>query len=175
LQTEFTAEQYNQINNIASIYKKKPEIVLNLTQFVNLSDAMSDYAIYRTKLSYLNSLQKTENKTPVGYSEVQQLKNNDKDFVQYLDTLIKHSGKVALQASFQDKINSLYVQDSIRIGLINKLERRNLFLKNYLMTSSEIPEKNLVIRTAETDSLKIYNQKAIYKIGMTLPGAEKSN
>jgi hypothetical protein len=43
------------------------------------------------------------------------------------------------------------------------------------MTSSEIPEKNLIIRTAETDSLKIYNQKAIYKIGMTLPGAEKPN
>ena len=44
-----------------------------------------------------------------------------------------------------------------------------------MINSNEIPEKNMVIKTAQIDSLRIYKEKAIYKIGMSLPGTEKQN
>ncbi|MDR3653062.1 MAG: DUF748 domain-containing protein [Paludibacter sp.] len=175
LQSGFTAEQYSQFNNLSTIIKKKPEMVLSLTQYVNLPDAMTEFALYKTKFSYLNSLQKSENNTVISNQDVQSVQNNDKDFVQYLDTLVKHNGMVSLQTTLQEKVNSLYSPDSLQVGLLNKLEKRNSYLKNYLMTSNEIPEKNLVIKTAQIDSLRMYKENAIYKIGMTLPGAEKPN
>lgn len=33
----------------------------------------------------------------------------------------------------------------------------------------------MVIKTAQIDSLRIYKEKGIYKIGMFLPGTEKPN
>jgi len=172
LQTSFSAEQYSQINDLASIVKKKPEMILTLTQFVNLPDLLPDYALYKTKASYLNSLQQAENKIPVSYEEVQQVKDNDNQFIGYLNNLIIAKGTANENASLQEKVNSLYSMDSLKVDLKRKLERRNEHLKNYMITTSEVPEKNLIIKTADDATLNAYKNPANYKIEMTLPGAE---
>ena len=45
LQTNFTAEQYNQLNDLASIVKKKPDMVLELTQYADLKGILDDYSL----------------------------------------------------------------------------------------------------------------------------------
>ena len=172
LQSGFSAEQFSQLNDLAAVLKKKPEMILTLTQYVNIPDLLPDYALYKAKSSYLVSQQKTDNKNPLSYEEVQQVKDNDSQFVAYLNGLIKPGATLNTNSSLQEKVNSLYAPDSIRIDLKQKLERRNEYLKNYMMTTCEVPEKNLVIKTADDTTLNGYKDKGNYKIEMTLPGSE---
>jgi len=171
LQTSFTAEQYNQLNDLASIVKKKPDMVLELTQYADLKGILDDYSLYKTKYSYLYSMPDTDKKTPLSFEEVQGVSDNDRDFVEYVDSILASKGNTISNISIKEKSQSLYVPDSLRNELIQKFESRNSMLHNYLKTSLEIPEKNMAIRTADKDTLQIYKQNAKYKIGMSLPGA----
>jgi len=175
LQTSFTAEQYSQLNDLASMVKKKPDMVLELTQFANLKDVLDDYALYKTKYAYLYSMPDTDKKNPFVYEEVQSIATEDKDFVDYVDSLLHVKGKTNLNLPVLQKTLSLYSPDSLQTELLNKFENRNSMLKNYMKTSMEISEKNLAIKTADKDTLKIFKDKAHYKINMSLPGAGKSN
>ena len=175
LQTSFTAEQYSQLNDLAGMIKKKPEMVLELTQFANLKDVLDDYALYKAKYSYLYSMPDTDKKNPYTFEEVQTITDNDPDFIYYVDSTLTANGKNITKISVKDKTQMLYVTDSLEHELISKLESRNLFLRNYMKTSMELPEKNLNIRTAEKDSLLIFKSNSHYKINLSLPGAEKSN
>jgi hypothetical protein len=171
LQTSFTAEQYSQLNDLASIIKRKPELVLELTQFANLKDVLDDYALYKTKYSYLYSLSDTDKKNPYTFEEVQTVNDNDPDFTYYVDSLVSAKGKIANTMDNKDKSLMLYTRDSLQNELLSKFESRNTFLKNYLKTSFEIQEKNMAIKNANNDTLKIFRDKAHYKINMSLPGA----
>ena len=113
----------------------------------------------------------TDKKTPLSFEEVQGVSDNDRDFVEYVDSILASKGNTISNISIKEKSQSLYVPDSLRNELIQKFESRNSMLHNYLKTSLEIPEKNMAIRTADKDTLQIYKQNAKYKIGMSLPGA----
>ena len=175
LQTSFTAEQYSQLNDLAGMIKKKPEMVLELTQFANLKDVLDDYALYKAKYSYLFSMPDTDKKNPYTFEEVQTITDNDPDFIYYVDSTLTANGKNITKIPVKDKTQMLYVPDSLEHELISKLESRNLFLRNYMKTSMELQDKNLNIRTAEKDSLLIFKSNSHYKINLSLPGAEKSN
>ena len=172
LQTEFTAEQYSQLNDLATIIKTKPEMTLTMTQYVNLKEQIPLYALYKTKELYLSSL-KPENKDPFTYEEVMGIKTNDGMFIAFVDTIIKKQGKVLGDISFQDKVNALYVTDTLIAKFQTNLAQRNEQLKSYLTTTGGVDPKNLTILTADKTALDTYNEKAKYKIDMNLPGAEK--
>jgi hypothetical protein len=176
LQTDLTAEQYTQINNLITIFNKKPDMVLTLTQYINLKEILPEYSLYKTKYSYLNSIHaKSGSITSPTFDEIQQLNNSDSHLVEYIDSLLNTKGFKNTEATFSEKVNSLYLPDSLQTELLSILEKRNIFLKNYLNTNAGIPVKNLVIKTADKDSLKNYNDKAVYKIDMSLPEEEKTN
>jgi hypothetical protein len=173
LQTDFTAEQYSQLSDLARIVKSKPEMTLTLTQFVNFKESLQLYSLYKAKVSYLNSTNKTDSKIPFTYGEIQAVKDNDKGFLDYLDALIKSKGKQVGDVSLQEKVNAIYIPDSIKSEFQSKLDLRNAQLKNYLITTGEVPAKNITVKTADQATLDAYDKKSIYKIEMNLPGAEK--
>ena len=143
-----------------------------MTQYVNLKEEAPLNAIYKAKEDYLNSTNQNGNKVPFTYEEIQAVKNNDQSFLDFLDTSIRNKGKAAGDVSLEAKINTLYVADSAKIDLQLKMERQNERLKNYLLTTGEVPAKNIAIKTADAAKLDAYEKKAIYKIEMSLPGAE---
>ena len=63
--------------------------------------------------------------------------------------------------------------DSLQAGLDKILEKRNKQLQDYMFTSYGIPEKNIIIKTADKQMLNSYTDDDKYKIEMTLPGTEK--
>lgn len=172
LQTSFTAEQYSQLNDLAGMIKKKPEMVLELTQIANLHDVIDDYALYKTKYSYLYSMPDTYKNTAYTFEEVQTIADTDRDFVEYVDSMLSANGKSIPNIAVKEKSQLLYVPDSLENELIKNLENRNVFLKNYMKTSLDIQEKNLNIKTAAKDSLKIFKSNAHYKINLSMPGTE---
>ena len=147
-------------------------MTLTMTQYVDLKEQLPLYALYLTKERYLLSL-KPETKDPFTFEEVQALKTNDDHFTAYVDTLNRRQGKPIDNISFQDKVNALYVSDSLMAHFQNRLTQRNEQLKNYLLTTGGVDPKNLSILTADKPTLDAYNDKPKYKIDMNLPGAEK--
>ncbi len=174
LQSDFTAEQYQQLNNLANMMKQKPDMLLSLTQYANLKTLLPDYMLYKTKEAYLLSQRKDTTLHHLRYSDVELVRNNDAGFEAYLDTLVKTKATIAPNASLQEKIAGLYVPDSIQASTQRLLQRRNLFLQNYMTTSLDVPAKNLVVKTADKAMLDSYTRKAMYKIEMTLPGADNT-
>ena len=174
LQTDFTAEQYHQFNDIASIIKKKPEMMLTLTQFVDMKEELPAYAIYHAKEAYLLNQHKNEAQKTISSSDIQQIKNNDPQFEQYINALVQAKDASKANASMQEKINILYPSDSLRTGLIRLLENRNTVLRNYMISSYEVPAKNLTTKSADQAILDTYSEKAKYKVEMHLPGEENT-
>jgi hypothetical protein len=169
LQTDFTAQQYRQISDLASIAKKKPEMTLTLTQFVNMKEEIPAYALYKTKAAFLAARFKEEKRGTPGYDDVTSLDENDTTFEKYLDSLVKSRGVPVEGASLRGKVNSLYVADSLQAELQLTLGRRNELLRKHMITSYQIPPKKLIVKTAEKSALDTYTDKALYKIEMTLP------
>lgn len=175
LQTNLTAEQYQQLNNLATMLKQKPDMLLSLTQYVDLKTLLPDYMLYKTKEAYLLSQRKDTTLHHLRYSDVALVSINDAGFVAYVDTLVKSpKSTLPVNASIQDKVNALYAPDSIQAGVQRFLQRRNVFLQNYMTTALDVPAKSLVVKTADTTTLDSYNGKAMYKIEMTLPGADNT-
>ena len=170
LQTSFTAEQYSQLSDLANIVKKKPEMILELTQFANLKDVLDDYALYKTKYAYLYSMPDTYKNVPYTYEEVQSIADSDPDLTEYVDSILTANGKTIPKLAVKEKSQILYIPDSLEHELIRTLENRNVFLRSYLKQSLEIPEKNMNIRTAEKDTLKLFKSNAHYKVNLSLPG-----
>jgi hypothetical protein len=169
LQTDFTAQQYRQISDLASIAKKKPEMTLTLTQFVNMKEEIPAYALYKTKAAFLAARFREEKRGTPSYEDVTSLDENDTTFETYLDSLVKSKGVLVEGASLWEKVNSLYVADSLQAELRSTLEKRNEFLRKYMITSYQIPPKKLLVKMAEKSALDSYTDKALYKIQMTLP------
>ncbi|MBB3186358.1 DUF748 domain-containing protein [Microbacter margulisiae] len=174
LQTDFTAQQYQQLNDLANMLKQKPDMLLTLTQYVDLKDMLPAYALFKTKSAYLKSQQKDSTQQQIHYSDIELVNNNDAGFVAYVDTLVKAKSNLPVNASIQDKVNALYAPDSIQAGAQRFLQRRNLFILHYMTTSYQVPEKSLIVRTVGQDTLNTYSSKAKYAIKMTLPGADNS-
>ncbi len=170
IQDDFTAAQFTQLNELSTMLKTKPEMVLTMTQFVNLNNAVPAYSMYKVKERYLQSID--ENKTDVvSSSEVNELDNSDAQFLKYINA---HSTALNIPetASLQDKMKAIYPTDSVRQDLNRLFELRNKKLKTYLTETDQLPEKNIIIKTADNEAMEGYTDKSKYKIDMSLPGDE---
>ena len=111
----------------------------------------------------------TDKKHPFTFEEVQTISDNDRDFVEFVDSTLTARGKLSTNIGILDKSKMMYVPDSLQNELYTKFENRNSILRNYMKTSFEIPENKLIVKTASKDTLNRYKEKANYKIGMSLP------
>lgn len=169
LQTTLTAEQYSQLTDLAEIVRKKPDMQLTLTQFVDMDNVLPDYAVYKMKYNYLKSVRQSNDTTRISSTEIINTPVNQPAFVHYLDSVVTEAGKPLKNISIVDKSLSLFVTDSLKADLMKRMERKNNFIRNYMVTTLQIPEKNILVKTAPVDSLKTYTGETEYKIGMTLP------
>lgn len=174
LQTDFTAEQYRQLDDIASIIQKKPEMVLTLTQYINMKNALADYGVYRAKESFLLDKYKADNRQYVAYSEIVQIKTNDPDFMQFVDAKVATKDSTKMKAPLNDKISLLYPADSLRAGLNRIIEARNAKLQSHMLTTYEIPAQHLTVKSADAASMDAYTDKSKYKVDINLPGEDTS-
>jgi len=136
---------------------------------------LEDYDIFKAKYAYLYSMSDTNKKDPFTFDEVQTIPDNDRDFVEFVDSTLTAKGKLIANFGIKEKSKSLYVPDSLQNELFAKFENRNANLRAYLNTSLGIPDKNIMVKTASKDTLSIYKDKSKYKIEMSLPGTDKAN
>ncbi|HUN65448.1 MAG TPA: DUF748 domain-containing protein [Bacteroidota bacterium] len=174
LQTDFTAQQYRQISDVAAIEKKKPDMTLALTQYVNMKDGLRTFAVYKTKAAYLAEKFRDQQKASPTYEDITALDDGDREYGAYVDSLVLLRGVPAQGTAGDDKILSLYNTDSLRIELGRKLTRRNDILRKHVLTSYRIPAKKLIVRTADTTTLASFTDSPRYKVEMLMQGADSS-
>jgi hypothetical protein len=172
LQNDFTAEQYRQLSDLVSVSKKKPDMMVSLTQYVDWNKAIALYSIYKAKEDYLLSNRGNDEVKKVHAAEVEKLDDGDKNFTAYLDSQIAARGVTAAGNSVKEKIKALYTTESLNAGLEQVLEKRNEKLRSFLRDSYGITEKNIAVKNADKQSLISYTDNAKYKIETTLPGTE---
>lgn len=174
LQLEINAQQYSQLNELAGIYLKKPEMLLQFTQFVDLNKALNDYAMYQAKGAFLLSrVPETDSirtRPLPPYEDLEKMiPDDDAQFRSFVDGRILEKGlAVKKNQAFSDKLFAIYSKDSIQGSLFDQLEKRNQDIRNYLTTTGGIPSTNLQIKTASLDSLTLYGGKDQYTIDLNL-------
>lgn len=168
LQTGINAQQYSQLNDLGNLYRQKPDMTVVLTQWVDWEEALSDYSLYLAKQSFLKS--QIPNQEVVTFEDTKELKENDEKFVTYVQGMLTAKGAtVALDAPLKEKLQAVFVADSVASGLLHKLQQRNQLVQEYLTNTCNIPAAKLSIQTATADSLQNYDGSAKYKIDMQLP------
>ena len=170
LQTEINARQYSQLNELAGIYNQKPDMVLDLMQYVDWNQALEDYAMYQGKKSFLISRSSANNTNPTYEDVKNEIKDDDVNYKKYIDDLFVSKGGNATQnLSMRDKLYTIYPKDSIQNELIDQLKKRDEYIRNYLTATGGVPETNVATGTAAIDTLTQYRSRPQYKIELTLP------
>ncbi len=171
LQTELSARQYSQLNELASLYAKKPDMTVSLQQYIDWNQSMQEYALYQAKADYLSSKSATTSSTAhYTYEDVKnEVKDEDVNFRKYLDERLASSQGTTANQSLRAKLDKLYPKDSIHNGLLDVLRKRDEFVKTYLIGTGGIPEANVKVETMPVDSLLQYKDKSQYKIELALP------
>lgn len=173
LQSGMKAQQYSQLNELADLYKKKPDMILKLIQYVDWNASSYNCALDMAKKAYLRTLSHTTDEHLTD-EDAQAVDTKDRQFMNYLDEALTTSGQtISLEASLKDKLHILFPEDSVRQELSKKLESHNYMIKSYLAGSCNIPQEKILIGTAAVDTLMLYNGKSQYKIDLNLPSAQE--
>lgn len=170
-QSDFTPEQFAQINQFAEMIKMKPEMTLVLEQFVNLPQSKLGLARFYVKRNYY--LQQNPEKTissllPIDYSKIMEIDLRTPECQQYI---IGHLAEEMKMATPDEQILSL--ADAEELTRLTDLltERRNQVLKNYLIRQG-VTEKNIRISTASEEKLTAYRGKNQYTVDLIFEGDE---
>lgn len=170
-QSDFTPEQFTQINRFAEMIKMKPEMTLVLEQFVNLQQSKLGLARFYVKRNYY--LQQYPEKTiasllPIDFSKILEIDLRTPECRQYIN---EHLAEEMKMATADEQILSL--ADAEELTRLTDLltERRNQVLKNYLLRQG-IAEKNIRISTASGEKLTAYRGKNQYTVNLVFEGDE---
>lgn len=171
LQTDITAEQYSQMNDLAEIYKKKPEMSISLIQWVDKEDASKEVALYLAKKDFAKS-SKLGQDLSVTDEEITAVNSKDPLFISYIDSTAVRKGIVIEGYSFKEKLNALYPDSLINQTLLEKMNQRNLLFQDYLVKSCSIPLQKISIKNATEEDNKVLSGKDRYKVEMEIPETE---
>lgn len=177
LENEISAQQYSQLNELANMYSKKPEMAVSLDQYVNWNQAIDNFVTYQAKTSFLSSRTPKAEGEAAEYKDLQKMvKDDDIEYQNFINDLLAKKGQsTASNLTMKDKLFVIYPKDSIQSSLSRKLEKRNTEIKSYLNSTGGIPLEKLSVKTAATDYLLQYSDHDQYKINMTLPEDTQGN
>jgi len=171
LQTDITAEQYSQMNDLAEIYKNKPEMKISLIQWVDKEDAFKKVALYLAKKDFTQATKIGQDKS-VTEEEIAAVNSKDSQFINYIDSTAVHKGIAIEGFSFKEKLHALYPDSVINQTLTMKMNQHNLLFQEYLVKSCQIPIQKLSIKSATEEESKELSGKDRYKIEMDISDTE---
>lgn len=166
-QSDFTPEQFDRINQLATVLKAKPEMTLELQQHYNPTQGEQTLALFQAqKAYYLLSHPEISDSTlqVMDYIRISEISPKDPAFIAYLNSVLPADQ----QASDLDtQLLSLTPQEELRKQISLLAARRDQKLKSYLLHQG-LAEKNIRLLTPPADSLKNYNGKNCYTFQMIL-------
>lgn len=157
-QSEFTNEQYDTFNEIASLSNSKPDLKLLISQEINYTSAFEKIAFKMLIDAYLAHIGKE--------SEAGKLPDkNDQGLNRYADSLL--AGK-QIDGSANEKAVELY-RDSLLLKTKSLADERVIILKEYFVNRLNISAEKLEIVTKPFEKDTKYEEKSAFKVTFSVP------
>ncbi len=170
LQEEFTAEQYERWGQLVDVIKVKPDLMLEVQQDINYTQALKEVCMYRLKQDYLMEKQQRADSTEMpDRAEVDKLKDNDPALLAYANKQLPASEEGDIYAKALD----IYGEASyLQVELLG--EKRRALLEEHLTVVMQLPADHVSVVTIPRSSSREYSGKSIFKADLSLYG-EDSN
>ncbi len=166
MQEDYTSAQYDRFNQLASIVLSKPDLVLEIVQDINYTQAAREHSMFCLKRDYYlkgNPGKTADNLEALDKSEIAKIKDNDPELIKYADSLSGGDIYVKAVALYKDRIG-------VEIG--KWAEYRNQLLKDYLVTRRNVPSGSVKISILPWVQNRVYGGKSVFRTTLSLPGEE---
>ncbi len=167
LQEDFTSDQYDKFNQLSDIMTAKPDLMLDIKQDINYTQAVKDQSLIDLKRDYYMKKISKKNTDMLDMSEIAKIKDNDPELTKFADGLL---GK-EFQGDIYAKSMALY-KDSVNNQIGRTAEKRNKLLTDYLVTRRQIPATSIKVETVPLTAGKAYEGKSVFRTSLSLPGEE---
>ncbi|MBO4282207.1 MAG: DUF748 domain-containing protein [Bacteroidales bacterium] len=152
LQFDFTSEQYDFLSQLAGLAQTDTNILLQMEQQVDWEKAAHALSLYYVKRDYY--LMQHPDKQGyrlqlVDFQKISAINVKDLDFTTYLDD---KTGEAGSGKSVEAQAEILYPLSLTRKDAASVAERRNQYIRYYLIKQSGLRERQLEIRTVEENA-----------------------
>lgn len=157
---DFTLNQYQKLDILASLMEQQPEIRLVMRQQFNLAQAIETQAVFNLKKEYYtkDKDELEERLSLVDIENIKQIKSNNGDFVNFSRNLTGNRGSVNKMAV------SYYSEDSIRNLVLQHADRHNRHLLRYMTEQKHIDKERIIVTTATEQELQNCKTEPLYTI-----------
>lgn len=170
LQFDFTSEQYDFLSKLTKLAQMDTNIQIQLEQQIDWDKAAHQLSLYNVKRDYylLQNPEKREYRLQLtDFDRINAINTKDLDFTTFLDDKV---GEAYSKKSVAEKAEKLYPLSSMRKELAAMAERRNQFIKYYMVKQSGLNARQLEITTDDTD-----RTENCYRIGSILRNMDTEN
>ena len=151
LQFDFTSEQYDFLSQLTKLAQMDTNILIRMEQQLDWEAAAHQLSLYNVKRDYY-LLQHPEKKDYrlqlTDFDKINAISIKELDFLTYLNDRV---GEASEKKSVTEKAEQLYPVASMRKELAAMAERRNQYIRYYMVKQSGLSARQLEISTSETN------------------------
>ncbi len=171
MQEDFSSTQYARFNQLSSVILAKPDLVLNIQQDINYTQAAKEQSLVSLKTDYY-IMTKSPGKNAdsldvLAKTEIANIKDNDPGLIQYTDSRVGAPSEGDIYA----KALALY-KDRVNEQIVKLAVKRNQLLADYLSVRMNVPTANLKVENLPPVPDKVYTGKSVFRTSLSLPGEE---
>ena len=145
-QDSLNQKQRDDLSKLATILKKKPDLILNMTQTTDQEKEKSEIAVQLTKSDYLVNQATDPAKPTITAGE---LKNDDANLLSFIRKTIPKVDSIGLEKACEKRVDASRVDGRFQA----LLSGRNQLVSDFLIQKQGVPATSLNIATADLKNL----------------------
>ncbi len=160
-QDSLTQEQRDKMEKLASILKKKPDLILQLVQTSDPEKEKNRIAIQLTKTDYIE----TQTKEPVAVKKlVSELKDDDPNLLDFIRKTVPDLDAIGLQQACLKHVSASRIESRFQ----EVLTSRNRAVTDFFVQKQGIPAEGVQVSTADLNDLAQELRIPQFKIEVSL-------
>lgn len=152
LQFDFTSEQYDFLSKLVELAKMDTNIVIEMEQQLDWDKAAHQLSVYSVKRDYYlvqNPEKQGYRLQLIDFDKINGINIKDLDFITYLNDRV---GSGMEKKSVTEKAERLYPVSNMRKEMTAIAERRNQYIRYYMVKQSGLNASQLIIKNNEENS-----------------------
>ena len=145
-QDSLNQSQRDELSQLAGILKKKPDLLLTLTQTTDPEKEKSEIAIQLTKTEYMASLA-TDPAAPK--IKVGEIKNEDTNLLAFIRKTVPAMDSVGIEKACEKRVDAGQVESRFQAILAE----RNRLINEFMTVNQGIPAESVQVSTADLKNL----------------------
>lgn len=164
MKPDLTQEEYARVDKIISAQQSKPEMIIKMTQRINVKNSVKQRSIFEMKRRYYISKHPEvagRRLSLIDFGSINDIKDNDEGLRSFVKNLSPVDGSLAEQAEV------IYPTDSAETSLYRQMSFRDKLVSDYMLKQG-VPAEKLSITSMPIDSLKSYKGADKYSVNFNM-------